>query len=419
MSWAARFRVRQHLADSLWVAPLCGAVLGALLAKATGALEDAVALPEDWLYTPSTAATVLTTIVSAAVGLTGFVVTVTVLAIQMTTGTFSARHLRLWYRDDLLKGVLTALVGTLTLAFTLLPEVGADEAPDIGTTVAAVLLVASLVLFLLFFDRFIHRLRPVVVAALASEAAVRTVLGLARLTGVDEAPSVPAPSCTVVRAPRAGSVQAVGLRSLVRWADRHDRVVVLRIAVGDAVAVGDALLVVSGDLSTRDRRRLRGAVALGIERTVAQDAAFAVRVVVDVAVKALSAAINDPTTAVQVMDHLGNALRAIGSTPLHPWLVLRGRGGVRRVVLRGRTWEDHLSLAVTEIREYGAQSIQVVRRLRALLTALSVTVLPEHRAAVRAELVRLDATVAAGFARTVDAEPAAVSDGQGIGGGAG
>ncbi len=77
-------------------------------------------------YSASTASTLLTTIVGAMVGLTGFVVTVSVLAIQMATGTFSARYMRIWYRDRMLKAVLTVLVGTLTFSFALLRGVGSN-----------------------------------------------------------------------------------------------------------------------------------------------------------------------------------------------------------------------------------------------------------------------------------------------------
>src|SRR5690348_8902496 len=103
MSFAVLFRAREYVRGSLWVYPLAGAILGVLLALLTRQADQSVTVPQQLRYAPSTASTVLTTIVGAAVGLTGFVVTVTVLAIQMATGTFSARYMRIWYRDGLLK----------------------------------------------------------------------------------------------------------------------------------------------------------------------------------------------------------------------------------------------------------------------------------------------------------------------------
>ncbi len=107
-------------------------------------------------------------------------------------------------------------------------------------------------------------------------------------------------------------------------------------------------------------------VVLGDERTIDQDAMFAVRILVDVANLSLSPAVNDPTTAVQVLDHLAETLRMIADSKLpdESGSIADDAVGVRVPV---RRWEDFLELGVTEIREYGASSLQVVRRLRALL----------------------------------------------------
>jgi uncharacterized membrane protein len=159
-------------------------------------------------------------------------------------------------------------------------------------------------------------------------------------------------------------------------------------------------------------------IALGVERTIEQDTAYAIRIMVDIAIKALSAAVNDPTTAIQVLDHLGDTLSAIGRTPglTDGRVTFAGADGTPRVVISDNRWEDYLSLGVTEIREYGTNSIQVVRRLRAMLEDLQASVLPEYLPAVERELARLDASVAARYGETVDADLASGSDRQGIGG---
>ena len=162
-------------------------------------------------------------------------------------------------------------------------------------------------------------------------------------------------------------------------------------------------------------QRLSSMLALGAERTIEQDPAFAIRVMVDIASRALSPAVNDPTTAVQVLDHLGETLRMIGATlsPQDPASAERLTTGV---IMPVRAWQEFLSLGITEIREYGASSIQVARRLRALLEELGQLVLPENRPAVEDELRRLDATVAASFANSIDLDFARSPDPQGIGG---
>jgi uncharacterized membrane protein len=420
MSWALLFRAREYLRGSLWFYPLAGAILGALLALLTHWADASVTVPKGWQYAPSTASTVLSTIVGATVGLTGFVVTVAVLAIQMATGTFSARYMRVWYRDRLLKAVLTMLAGTLTFAFSLLRQVGTNRAPNIGVSVAGFLLVVSLVLFLLFFDRFIHRLRPVAVAALAGQVARRTITTVTRAAeiGTASAKIATGEPMLMVSTRRDGSIQAVNVRGLVRWASRHDHLLAMQAAVGDFVVAGQHVIAVFGDgsMPALASRQLQRMVALGVERTMEQDPAFAIRIMADIAVKALSAAINDPTTAVQALDHLGNVLRLLGSTPLHGPLTFRDREGTARLLMPGRTWEDYLTLAVTEIREYGSSSIQVMRRLRAILEDLQESVHPEHRPAVDAEIAKLDATIAVGFAGSVDEDQARTRDRQGIGG---
>jgi uncharacterized membrane protein len=157
-------------------------------------------------------------------------------------------------------------------------------------------------------------------------------------------------------------------------------------------------------------------VALGVERTIEQDPAFAVRTMADIAIRALSPAVNDPTTAVQVLDHLEDLLRTIGTTPIpaqmSPTEPLEGSG----VVIPVRRWEDYVTLAATEIRQYGGKSIQTMRRLRAMLEELQDAVLPERRQVVGEELARLDATVTEFWGDSVDADLATIADRQGIGG---
>src|SRR4029079_17608338 len=120
--------------------------------------------PDGWTYSAGTAQAVLASVVGASVGLTGFVVTVGVQIVQMATGTFSARYMRIFYRDRLLKAVLAVLVGTLTFSYGLLRRGEEDSVPSLGVTLAGFFLAAGVLLFLVFLNRSIHRLRPVAVA---------------------------------------------------------------------------------------------------------------------------------------------------------------------------------------------------------------------------------------------------------------
>ena len=382
-----------------------------------------VTVPTSLEYSASTATSLLAAIVGSTAALTGFVVTVSVLVVQMATITFSARYLRLWYRDRVLHVLLAMLVGTFTFSFTLLAGVEENSVPHLGVTVTGVLMAADLFLFLFFLDRFVHRLRPVAVAAIAAAAGRSAFDSAVRATSRPDAPEIvfgpldlPGEPTLVVRTRTAGSIQAIEASALVRYAQERRCTVVLSHAAGDFVPAGAAVIRVYGGEpgGDGDERRLRKLVILGVERTIEQDPAFAVRILVDIAIKALSPAVNDPTTVVQVINHLGDLLHRIGSTDFRSQPPPRAATG--RVLVAVRGWEEYLALGVTEIRAYGASSVQVARRLRAMLEELHGAVLPEYRAAVQDELARLNAAVALALASSPDLDRAAAADRQGLGG---
>ena len=423
MTWSVVFRLRRYLRESMWVIPVIGGALGLLLGITFSDVAPAANLSARWSYSASTAESVLAAVVTASVTLVGFVVTVSILIVQMATGSFSARYMRIFYRDRLFKAVLGVLIGSFTFAYTLMRHVEDDNVPNVGVTLAGWFLGGGILLFVVFLDRSIRRLRPVAVAALVAEAGRRALREIVREAARPDAPAVvPAPyrpsgePALAVTVPRGGAIQAIDFRGLGRWARENGRLVVLRHPIGDFVSAGTVLIDVYGPPPGPDAApELRSMVALGVERTIEQDPAFAVRILVDIAIRALSPAVNDPTTAVQSVDHLEDLLRRVGQTDLSD---AAGPPGKMEsgLVIPVRRWTDYLALSVTEIREYGETSIQVVRRLRAMLEELSDSVLPDRREAVLHELERLDAATAARWGETVDLDLASGSDRQGIGG---
>jgi uncharacterized membrane protein len=279
-----------------------------------------------------------------------------------------------------------------------------------------------LLFFIVFFDRSIRRLRPVAVAADVARAARSAFAQSVRLADRSdvrwEFGTTREDPTLIVGASRGGAIQAVDPDGLVRWARAHGAELVLPHPVGDFVHTGEVLvLVYGGEFGHGAADELEGMIALGDERTFDQDPAFALRMMVDIANKALSPAVNDPTTAVQVLDHIGEVLSFIGRTDLDMRATAASAGSpAAAVVMVTRRWEDFVTLGLTEIREFGATSVQIMRRLRALLEELLETVRPEQRAAVEEELRRLDATVADGWRDSVDLDRAGVADRQGIGG---
>ena len=423
MTWSVAFRLRRYLRESLWVIPLVGGAVGWFGGLASTDLSGISDLSTRWEYSASTAEAVLAALVAASVGLVGFVVTVSVLIVQMATGTFSARYMRIFYRDWAFKAVLAVLIGAFTFSYTLMRAVEEDDVPNLGVTMAGAFLGLGVLLFVIFLDRAIHRLRPVAVAALVAAAGRRALREVLEEAARGDAPAVvPAPytppgePARVVRMVRGGAIQAIDFRGLGRWARDNDSLVVLRHPVGDFVSAGAVLIELYGrDPGPDAEERLRSMVALGVERTIEQDPAFAVRIMVDIAIRALSPAVNDPTTAVQVLDHLEDLLRLVGQTDLSDRAAPL-EDMETGLVVPVRRWQDYLALSVTEIREYGHSSIQVVRRLRAMLEELADSVLLERREAVVLELERLDHAVAREWGQTVDIDLAGRADRQGIGG---
>ena len=417
VSWAARFQLRQYVRQSLWAVPLLGTFAGAALAAVDLALEDQVSLP-GWSYSAATAGSLLSAVAAAMIGLLGLVVTIGVLVVQMATGTLSPRFMRLWYRDRLQKVALASFTATFAFSFVLLQEIGSGTVPDLGVTLAGLAVITNLILLLLYLDRFVHALRPVAVAAAMARA------GLAVIE--EQAPPAPPPGdierdlarrpVLAVSSPGTGAIQAINVSALVDFAREHDLVCELRYAVGDFVYRGDALIDVHGQAPDGTSRRLQGLVALGHERTIEQDPAFAVRIIVDIAIRALSPAVNDPTTTTQMINHLGALLGGLGACDLHDRGLLCDSGGVLRLAVPTRSWESYLELGVSEIRQFGAGSPQACRRLRTMLRDLERSVLPVNRASVRAEIERLDRAVMDQIPEGDERRLAMGEDRQGLGG---
>ena len=145
-----------------------------------------------------------------------------------------------------------------------------------------------------------------------------------------------------------------------------------------------------------------------------QDPMFAFRIIVDIASKGLSPAINDPTTAVLAIDRLHHLLRHVGSRYLDKEQVRDAAGRVR-LIYRTPNWSDFVRLAVTEIRQFGSSSVQVMRRLRAMLENLIKTLPKEREAALHQELRLLKLSATRVFQEPEDRALADVSDEQGVG----
>ena len=214
---------------------------------------------------------------------------------------------------------------------------------------------------------------------------------------------------------KSAVVLAVNLELLVAEAERADGTIEFVPLVGDFVSVNDSLFKLYGGARSIDEPTLRSAVAFGTERSMEQDPTFAFRIVADIALKALSPAINDPTTAVLAIDQLNRMLRAVGKRHLHTEELL-DKTGTLRLLFRTPNWDDFVHLTFSEIRSCGSNNLQIVRRLRAMILNLLQT-LPLHRhAALNEQLSLLDREIGKNFAYPEELALARVPDTQGLGG---
>ena len=172
-------------------------------------------------------------------------------------------------------------------------------------------------------------------------------------------------------------VLALDVPRLVSLARDADAVIRVPYAVGDMVLDGETLASVHGARVAIAEKALRRAIMMGQERTIAYDPMFALRLLVDIAIRGLSPSLNDPTTAVQALNQIEALLLQLGNAQLDIGQVYDA-AGMLRLTYPAPSWEDYLTLGLLEILQYGAASVQVQRRVGALLQALTAR-LPEAR----------------------------------------
>lgn len=369
-----------------------------VIVRGLAALDDWTRWEWDWKVEVGTAQIVLQGTIGATLSFLVFTFSSLLVAIQVASAQLTPRIIATTLlRDHTIRWIVALFV--LTLAFGLGTLARAQErVPYILLTTAVVLSGGSTVAFIYLIDYAARLLRPVSIVWRVGEEGLRAVEQVyVRKIGHPHKPSprrpaLGAPRRVILHSGTSAIVLAADIGRLLSEAERSGGVVEALFQVGDFVAVGEPLFNLYGGAELVDDRQLVGAIAFGRERTIEQDATFAFRIVVDVALKALSPAINDPTTAVLALDQLHRLLRAVGRRHLHDDVV-HDASGTPRLVFPTPNWDDFVQLSCREIRLYGAANYQVARRLRAMLENL-IQVLPETRhAALREEIHLLDRTL--------------------------
>jgi uncharacterized membrane protein len=420
MTWHQRYRVRHYFSNSIWVLP----VLATLAAVAAVRVLHRIEKEMDWQSPvhPDTARAVLGTMASSLLTSVVFVCSALLVAVQLVSAQLTPRIISVVFRDPVTKLSLTLFAFMFTFSLSSLLRVTASV-PLLTAHLAAYGALASLAVFFYLIDHLGKSLRPSGALRTVARAGRRVIESvypqrLAELPAGSPAATEPVPEgepTATITSPTDGVVLAFDQKGLLSLALRADCVIEMIPQVGDHVAAGDPLFRVFKGGAALPAAALRASIAVGQERTLEQDPTLAFRILVDVALKALSPAINDPTTAVLALDRIQYLLRIVGNRHLDTGQT-RDDTGRLRLVYRTPDWEDFVHLAVTEVRQFGGESIQIARRLRAMLEDL-IQAVPEARAVLlRHELALLHRSAERAFAEPEDRALAEVSDFQGVGG---
>jgi uncharacterized membrane protein len=413
-------RRRSRLPD--WAVPLLYAVTAIFAAIVLPRIEHRF-LPGFTAEMSAHAATAIyTSVGSGMLALTGIVFALAFVMVQFSATAYSPR-LVLWIsRDPVIWhsiGVFTATFLYAIGAIAWVDRNGSAKVPFLSAWLIFGLLLASVALFVALIQRIsllqINRMLAFT-GDLGRQIIEKTYPRLdtpAAVARPEEFRELPVTQ-TLTHTGAPQTLQALDQRTLLTLGTQSGGVVEIVSAVGDTLIDGTAILRVLGGGQPVEIEAYRNAIATGTERTFEQDPKYSIRLLVDIAIRALSPAINDPTTGVQALDQIQDLLLRLGSRRLEIGAV-RDSSGALRLVVPHPTWEDFLRLAFDEIRFCGATSIQVMRRMKALISDL-IDALPEERhEALRSHQKRLDSTIARSFADPEEQMEAAVEDRQGLG----
>src|SRR5579863_984265 len=369
----------------------------------------------------SAAIGIYSAVASGMIALTAIVFSLTFVMVQFSATAYSPR-LVLWIaRDPVISHAIGVFTATFLYALAALAWVdrgGSGRVSLVGIAVLDGLLIVSVVMFI-FLIQQVGRLqvtRMLIFTGNQGREVIESLYPPFETPGSSGYPQTPLPTCltTVLHRGHPRVVQAVDIPVMTEIAARNDCIVDLLVFVGDAVLDSTPLLRVFGSGSSPSEKSLRQAIELGGERTFEQDPKYAIRLLVDIAIRALSPAVNDPTTAAQALDQIGDLLIRLGRRRLEIG-AFRDAQGKLRLLIGFPAWEDFLRLAFDEIRLYGSTSVQVMRRMMALVSEL-IDVLPEERRpALQEWQERLRSTAERSFIDQQDRLDASVADRQGLG----
>lgn len=420
MALKLRSALRKIQADT-WFIPLVYATAALLFGFTVPRLANVVLPGFVSTISVNAAIGIYSSIASGMIALTGIVFSLTFLMVQFSATAYSVRLVHWIARDRVLYHAMGVFTATFLYALTALAWVDRSETgrvPVVGIGVVAVLLIASIIMFIGLIQR-VSMLQVTRILIFTGDQGRDIIEHLYPPLDTPATPSS-AETCqapcvqTVFHHGHPLIIQRVDIPALMHIASEASCVIDMPAAVGDTGFESTAILRVLGGTGPLAEEALRGAIELGTERTFEQDPKYAIRLLVDIAIKALSPAINDPTTAVQALDQIQDLLIRLGRRRLEIG-AYHDAGGKLRLLIPYPSWEDFLRVAFDEIRFYGASSIQVMRRMKSLISELLDILPEERRALLRYWQERLQSTIERTFSDQQDKMDASAADRQGLG----
>lgn len=420
------FRLRLWFGNALWVPVMASNLIVILLAFAIPEIDKAMNQTTALPLTEGAAQAIFAAIAGSMITFTGIVFSAIFIAAQIQTQSYSPRLAAQLRQDPVIMGML--VLSTATAAYALFAIASIDRlAPDAadadGVPFATVLFgmtlaVATLAWFAALVQRVFENIQIGGILRSLSRRAWRVIddvhpspkdnLALPR-------PSIPEDRVAEIEhAGVPGVIAAIDRGALIRLARTTGGFVEVVPQVGEFVMPRAPILRLYGASKDPSREQVSKVFVLARQRTINQDPAFAMRILVDVAIRALSPAINDPTTATQVVDRVEVLLIRLYERHPGPTYVVDS-GGVPRGLVHAPEWIEYFELGATEIRIYGSQSLQIHRRMRAMHEHLLKIVEGKDRERVELELELLDHSMRTQLVQPHDIALARESDRLGLG----
>jgi uncharacterized membrane protein len=384
---------QEVLRTSLWFVPAVEVIAAVALFVLTTALDKAAyrgefAVPS-WVIsgTADAARQILTAIAAAVITVVGVVFSIILVTLTLASTQFGPRMLRNFIRDRGTQLTLGTFVATFVYAVLVLVSVGTgsrgDFVPHIGVTVTLGLMVADLAVLIYFIHHTAISIQlPQVIASIAADLAeaIKVQGGDIRSNGPEAGPSRIELQARLERegavllAPASGYLQFIKHQNLVRLAAKADAVMFVEHRPGHFLVRGHRFATVwPADAAPLVRNALGRAHLVGSHRTLTQDVSFGIDQLVEIAIRALSPAVNDTFTALTCIDWLGENLCKIVAG-WHPSRVHRDSLGYIRVISAEPAYDRLVQRSFEKIRQasLGMPAV-MIRELEALARIMAET----------------------------------------------